>query len=117
MAKQMLPFRELLKPSKKFEWSGKLGTLFEMSKEKIIKEIKLGVQIFDKTRPTRLCTDWSKTGIGFWLSQKHCKCDKSNPFCCKDGWKTCLIGSRFTHAAESRYAPIEGEALAVVEAL
>ena len=27
------------------------------------------------------------------------------------------MGSRFTHAAESRYAPIEGEALAVVDAL
>ena len=28
-----------------------------------------------------------------------------------------LVGSRFTHAAESRYAPIEGEALAVADAL
>ena len=27
------------------------------------------------------------------------------------------MGSRFTHGAESRYAPIEGEALAVVDAL
>ena len=27
------------------------------------------------------------------------------------------MGSRFTHAAESRYAPVEGEALAVVDAL
>ena len=28
-----------------------------------------------------------------------------------------LVGSRFTHSAESRYAPVEGEALAVAEAL
>ncbi|CAC5390778.1 unnamed protein product [Mytilus coruscus] len=28
-----------------------------------------------------------------------------------------LVGSRFTHPAESRYAPVEGEALAVVDAL
>ena len=28
-----------------------------------------------------------------------------------------LVGSRFTHTAESRYAPIEGEALAVAHAL
>ena len=28
-----------------------------------------------------------------------------------------LVGSRFTHGAESRYAPIEGEVLAVVDAL
>ncbi len=27
------------------------------------------------------------------------------------------MGSRFTHAAESRYAPVEGEALAVADAL
>ena len=32
-------------------------------------------------------------------------------FCCNDG------GSWFTHAAESRYAPIEGEALAFADAL
>ena len=28
-----------------------------------------------------------------------------------------LVGSRFTHPKESRYAPIEGEALAVADAL
>ena len=28
-----------------------------------------------------------------------------------------LVGSRFTHAAESRYAPVEGEALAIADAL
>ncbi len=28
-----------------------------------------------------------------------------------------MVGSRFTHSAESRYAPIEGEALAVADAL
>jgi len=33
------------------------------------------------------------------------------------GWKITLVGSRFTHAAESRYAPVEGEALAVADAL
>ena len=44
---------------------------------------------------------------------------KDTPFCCKgkEGWKLTLVGSRFTHPAESRYAPIEGEALAVAEAL
>ena len=39
------------------------------------------------------------------------------PFCCRTGWKITLVGSRFTHAAESRYAPVEGEALAVADAL
>ena len=76
-----------------------------------------GVRIFDPSKPTCLATDWSKTGIGFWLFQKHCHCDSKLPLCCKTGWKSALSGSRFTHAAETRYAPIEGEALAVVDAL
>ncbi|GFN83679.1 transposon tf2-11 polyprotein [Plakobranchus ocellatus] len=41
----------------------------------------------------------------------------TRPFCCKTGWQITLVGSRFTSGAESRYAPIEGEALAVVDAL
>ena len=44
-------------------------------------------------------------------------CIKSEPFCCPTGWKITLVGSRFTHPAESRYAPIEGEALAVADSL
>ena len=39
------------------------------------------------------------------------------PFCCPTRWKVALVGSRFTHSAESRYAPIKGEALAVADAL
>ena len=33
--------------------------------------------------------------------------------CCKEGWKLIYAGSRFTKDAESRYAPVEGEALAL----
>ena len=51
------------------------------------------------------------------MFQKHCACPTRELFCCNDGWRITLVGSRFTHAAESRYAAIEGEALAVVEAL
>ena len=80
-------------------------------------EIEEGVHIFDKSKPTCLATDWSKTGIGFWLFQKHCHCPSTEPFCCCTGWKVTLVGSRFTHAAESCYAPVEGEALAVADAL
>ncbi len=49
--------------------------------------------------------------------QKYCHCTTRTPVCCPDGWKLCLVGSRFTHPAESRYAPVEGEALAVAYAL
>ena len=51
------------------------------------------------------------------MFQRHCSCPQRELFCCKDGWRITLLGSRFTHAAESRYAAIEGEALAVAEAL
>ncbi|RUS74671.1 hypothetical protein EGW08_017577 [Elysia chlorotica] len=116
-ADRMLPFREILKSGTRFEWTDKLNSLFEESKALIISEIHQGVEIFDKTKPTCLATDWSKNGIGFWLFQKHCSCPSAKPFCCKTGWRITLVGSRFTSGAESRYAPIEGEALAVVDAL
>ena len=86
----------------------------------ILDEICKGVKIFDKTKPTCLVTDWSKNGIGFWLLQKHCDCQTtpaSKPFCCNTGWQIVLVGSRFTHSAESHYRPIEGEAIAVADAL
>ena len=73
------------------------------------------IQIFDPSKPTCLATDWSKTGIGFWLLQKHCKCHKIEPFCCHDQWKITLVGTHFTHKAKSQYAPVEGEALAVAD--
>ena len=116
-APHMQPFRNLLKPETPFEWTTQLDQLFEESKAEIIKEIHTGVEIYDKSKPTCLATDWSKEGIGFWLLQKHCSCDTSEPFCCPTGWKVTLVGSRFTSAAESRYAPVEGEALAVADAL
>ena len=116
-AERMLPFRNLLKPDKPFEWNDQLEELFNESKSIIIKEIRRGVEIFDKTKPTCLATDWCRDGIGYWLLQKHCSCSTIKPLCCKTGWKVTLVGSRFTSSAESRYAPVEGEALAVVYAL
>ena len=113
----MQPFREALKPGTPFIWNDELDNLFNESKSVIVNEIEEGVRIFDKSKPTCLATDWSKAGIGFWLFQKHCRCTATDPFCCPTGWKTTLVGSRFTHAAEARYAPVEGEALAVVDAL
>ena len=113
----MLPFRKLLSPSQKFEWTDELDHAFQESKKKIITEITKGVEIFDKGLPTCIATDWCKSGLGFWLFQKHCKCLPVKPFCCKSGWRIALVGSRFTNGAESRYQPIEGEALAVVDSL
>ena len=117
MAPTMLPFRQLLKPAKSFSWDDSLDEAFKESKTVIVREIQKGVRIFDKSKPTCLATDWSNSGIGFWLFQKHCHCADTKPFCCHQGWQITLVGSCFTHAAESRYATVEGEALAVADAL
>ena len=62
-----------------------------------------------------LLMDWSKTGIGYLLQQKHCSCNMDNaPHCGAGHWKTNLVGSRFLKDAETRYAPVEGEAMAQV---
>ena len=65
-----------------------------------------------------MSTDWSKFGIGFLVTQKHCSCPLDEaPRCCKDGFKIVFAGSKKCLDAESRYAPIEGEALGVVWSL
>ena len=83
-AEKMQPFRKLLQPKMPFQWTGELDKLFEETKNIIIQEIEKGVEIFDKSKPKCLATDYSKGGIGFWLLQKHCQCNSAKPFCCKN---------------------------------
>ena len=118
-AEIMAPFRELLSSkNKKFYWDETLDQIFNASKQKIVELIEEGVQNFEIERPTCLSSDWSEAGIGFFLRQKHCSCptDKG-PDCGNGHWRLIFAGSRFTTEAESRYAPVEGEALALVYAL
>ena len=75
------------------------------------------MEIFVQRLPTCLRTDWSKAGMGYYLCQKVCDCRDVDLACCTGGWRICLAGSRFKLGAESRYAPIEGEAQAVAWAL
>ena len=50
--------------------------------------------------------------IGQW--QKHCSCATDRALvCCPDGLHLIFAGSRFCIDAETRYAPIEGEAAAI----
>ena len=58
-----------------------------------------------------------QAGMGVWLLQKHCTCPGIEPYCCPAGWNIILVGSRLIHTADSRYAPVEGEALAIADAL
>ena len=107
------PFRRFLSPKVKFYWDGNLNQIFQDSKKLIIEAIEKGVEIFDVKKRTCLRCDWSKAGVGFYLTQKHCNCDSDYPDCCDDGWRITLCGSRFLKKAEERYAAVEGEALAV----
>ncbi|KAK3875649.1 hypothetical protein Pcinc_019503 [Petrolisthes cinctipes] len=113
----MAPFKPLLSPKVSFKWDSELEEAFQRSKKAIVDEIEAGVEIFDPSKRTCLNPDWSRTGVGYWLRQKHCGCNSNTPGCCADGWKITLAGSRFLRDAEKRYAPIKGEALAVAWAL
>ena len=113
----MEPFRKFLSSKCQFEWTDELDTLFNESKKKIVMTIQEGVKIFDLNKRTCLRTDWSKTGIGFWLLQRHCNCIKQSPGCCSNGWVITLASSRFLQSAERNYAAIEGEALGVAWSL
>ena len=106
-------FRPFLSPKYKFFWTEVLDKAFEESKECIVQAIKLGVEIYDLSKPTCLRPDWSTRGIGYFLLQKHCACPSELPDCCPNGWKVTLAGSRFLTDAEKRYAAVEGEALAI----
>ena len=79
--------------------------------------IKEGVEIFYPERPTCLRSDWSTTGIGFYLGQKYCNCLPVKIGCCETGWRITLAGSRFLRLLETRFAPIEGESLGLVWSL
>jgi len=53
--------------------------------------------------------------------QKKCSCPETpeamDLSCCKSGWNLIMVGSRYCSDAETRYAPVEGEALGVHFAL
>ena len=114
----MQPFRDLIKAKSEFIWNDALQQAFNESKKVIINLVKKGVTTFDLKRVTCLAPDWSKEGMGFLLLQKYCPCtlDKA-PVCCPEGWRLIFAGSRFCNDAETRYAPIEGEAAAIAWSL
>ena len=111
------PFRKLLKPATPYIWTDELDKAFQDSKLKIISLVKEGVKLFVVDRHTCLSKDYSKSGIGWILQQKNCKCAKITPRCCDEGWDLILAGGHFNIPAETRYFLTEGEALAIAVAL
>ena len=117
LVSMMAPFKKFLSPKVKFEWGQEMEDVFQRSKEAIIKAIVDGVAIFDPERTTALSTDYSTTGLGYFLYQKYCHCPSVVTTCCATGWRVTLAGSRFLHQAEVNYWPTQGEMLAVAWAL
>ena len=100
----MAPFREFLSSkSHKFLWDSTMDEIFRKSKEEIIRLVNEGVRTFDPSLSASLTTDWSKMGIGFASTQKHCTCTTPKiPNCVHGHWKLILAGSRFTKGPETR---------------
>ena len=98
------PLRSLLSTKNEFVWSSNHEQAFQAAKTSLTSAPTL--QFFDPQKPTRLCTDASRQGLGFVLQQKR-----------DDNWVLVQAGSRFLSDAESRYAIIELELLGVTWAI
>ena len=97
------PLRELRKSNNVFLWQQEHSDAFEALKSHIVNSDTV-LALFDPSRPTRLETDASRlNGLGFVLRQLH-----------EDSWRIVQCGSRFLTDAETRYAVIELELLALV---
>ena len=100
MASLLAPLRPLLSTKNEFVWLPDLDQAFLGAKRALKSAPTLS--FFDQSRATRLCTDASRQGLGFILQQKD-----------GDSWVLVQAGSRFLSSAESRYAVVELELLAV----
>ena len=104
VATLLAPLRPLLSTKNDFVWSESYGEAFSVAKRSLTTPPVLS--FFDITKPTRLSTDASRQGLGFILQQKT-----------SGEWLLVQAGSRFLSDAESRYATIELELLAVTWAV
>ena len=96
----LAPLRPLVSTKNDFTWSSSHEEAFSIAKKSLTTPPVLS--FFDISKPTRLSTDASRQGLGFILQQKT-----------SDDWSLVQAGSRFRSDAESRYATIELELLAL----
>ena len=116
-AHSMHPFRQLLSSKSDFYWDENLQKAFEIAREMIADNISEGVKTYIPGLKTALVSDWSITGVGYILAQKHCQCSGISMECCRTGWKVISMGSRFLSKAEKNYSAVEGELLGLTWAL
>ena len=100
IAPLLTPLRPLLSTKNDFLWSLDHQQAFTILKNSLI--IAPVLSYFDVNKPTRLCTDASRHGLGFIFQQNTA-----------GTWNLIQAGSRFLTDTESRYAVIELEMLAV----
>ena len=97
----LTPLRPLLSTKNDFTWTANHDHAFTTIKQSLT--VAPILSFFDAARPTRLCTDASRHGLGFILQQ----------LTLEGNWTLIQAGSRFLTDTESRYAIIELEMLAV----
>ena len=105
IAELMAPFRLLLSTKNEFLWTPEHDQAVAKAKESLTTAPVLA--FFDMAKPTRLCTDASRQGLGFVLQQQGADAQ----------WNLVQAGSRCLTDTESRYAVIELELLAVTWAV
>ena len=103
----LAPLRPLLSSRNDFLWTPVHDEAFLKAKQALTTAPTLAY--FDPTKDTRLYTDASRLGLGFLLMQKSQQNESE--------WKLVQAGSRFLTDAETRYAVIELECLAVTWAI
>ena len=100
------PLKDLLKIKNEFVWTASHQEAFEKAREELAHPRQLAY--FDHRKPTRLYTDASRlNGLGFVVKQLQ---DEGH-------WKIVQAGSRFLSSAETRYAMVELELLAIAWAM
>ena len=101
IAELLSPLRALLSTKNEYVWSIEHDQALNNAKAHLTGAPTL--TFFDAERPTRLCTDASRQGVGFILQQQSSA----------RKWLLTQAGSRFLTPTETRYATIELELLAV----
>ena len=98
----LMPLKSLLKKGVMFQWLPEHQSAFDLAREHLASTKVLAY--YSPSRQTRLVVDASRlNGLGFVLKQLQ---DDGN-------WKPVQAGSRFLTSAETRYAMIELEMLAI----
>ena len=106
VAEHMEPLRHLLSSRRIFSWDSCHQSAFEKARQALSSTRTLAY--YDPTKPTLLSTDDSRLhGLGFILQQKQPTGE----------WRVIQAGSRSLTDAETRYATIELELLAVTWAV